>query len=130
MINNSTSILPHVKLGAKIYDTCDRDTIALEKCMNFVSDYFLLNDENVVNDFTCEAANPLSSAKAQISLAPRKKQDIIYKRKVIGVIGAASSSVSIQVANLLRLFQVRTHFFRAKLSSNFQTLRLNFRFLK
>jgi hypothetical protein len=31
LINNSTDLLPNIKLGAKIYDTCDRDTIALEK---------------------------------------------------------------------------------------------------
>jgi len=31
LINNSTNILPNIKLGAKIFDTCDRDTIALEK---------------------------------------------------------------------------------------------------
>ena len=31
LINNSTDLLPNLKLGAKIYDTCDRDTIALEK---------------------------------------------------------------------------------------------------
>jgi len=31
LINNSTHILPNIKLGAKIFDTCDRDTIALEK---------------------------------------------------------------------------------------------------
>ena len=122
-INNKTSILPGIRLGAKVFDTCDRDTIALEKCINFVSDYFLLNDENVVNDFSCEApnANSIFTATSNYNYnsnnynnynnnnngyAPRKKYDLINKRKVVGVIGAASSSVSIQVANLLRLFQV------------------------
>ena len=109
LINNSTSLLPYVKLGVKIYDTCDRDTIALEKCLNFVNDYFLLNNENIVNDFSCENENVFSRRHVQrnVSVSPRKKYDVIYKRKVIGVIGAASSSVSIQVANLLRLFKVR-----------------------
>lgn len=123
LINNNPKLLPNVKLGAKIYDTCDRDTIALEKCLNFVNDYFLLHDENIVNDFSCELPNSYNSNNQQINknyyninnnnyvnLVPRKKQDVIYKRKVIGVIGAASSSVSIQVANLLRLFQVNVFF--------------------
>jgi hypothetical protein len=117
LINNSTTLLPSIKLGARIFDTCDRDTIALEKCVNFVGDYYVLNNENIANDFSCERvpANSIYENKygANInnnnninSMIPRKKQDAIYKRKVVGVIGAASSSVSIQVANLLRLFQV------------------------
>ena len=31
LVNNSTDLLPNIRLGAKIYDTCDRDNIALEK---------------------------------------------------------------------------------------------------
>jgi hypothetical protein len=107
LINNDTELLPNLRLGARIYDTCDRDTIALEKCINFVSDYFVLNDENIVSDFTCVAAAPGSSLNPKSSfMIPQKSVDSIHKRKVIGVVGAASSSVSIQVANLLRLFQV------------------------
>jgi hypothetical protein len=111
LINNSTTLLPGIKLGARIFDTCDRDTIALEKCVNFIGDYYVLNNENLADDFVCdssdERSNPYGAKSKQSGgLKPRKKQDIIYKRKVVGVIGAASSSVSIQVANLLRLFQV------------------------
>ncbi|CAF0920190.1 unnamed protein product [Brachionus calyciflorus] len=107
LINNSTSLLPNIKLGARIYDTCDRDTIAMEKCINFVSDYFLLKEENIVNDFTCVASDyALVNSEKNNHMKPSKNKDAIHKRKVVGVIGAASSSVSIQVANLLRLFQV------------------------
>jgi hypothetical protein len=67
-----------------------------------VSDHFLINDPNIQNDFTCE---PLSNDPASIksiidhtkrnkyTFVPKKNQDQIYKRKVVGVIGAASSSV-------------------------------------
>lgn len=103
LINNSTTLLPNMRLGARIFDTCDRDTIALEKCVHFVSDYFLLNDESIVDDFGCSAGENLA---APSMMRVYKKKDVINRRKVIGVIGAASSSVSIQVANLLRLFQV------------------------
>jgi hypothetical protein len=121
LINNDSELLPNLRLGARIYDTCDRDTIALEKCINFVSDYFVLNDENIVNDFTC-VPTPTASWSSQTSaglnpknsfMIPQKNVNAIHKRKVIGVIGAASSSVSIQVANLLRLFQVNFHLFFA-----------------
>lgn len=105
LINNSTNLLPNLKLGARIYDTCDRDTIAMEKSLNFVSDYFLLKEENIANDFTCLSNNP-SLIDLANNFKPKKNKDAIHKRKVVGVIGAASSSVSIQVANLLRLFQV------------------------
>lgn len=105
LINNSTKLLPNLKLGARIYDTCDRDTIALEKSINFVSDYFILNDENIINDFTCPSSSNSRNTFLN-NVLPRKNLEAIHKRKVIGVIGAASSSVSIQVANLLRLFQV------------------------
>lgn len=108
LVNNSTSLLPHLKLGARIFDTCDRDTIALEKCVSFVSDYFLLNDDSISNDFGCTLNETVygSNLVAPSMMRAYKKKDVINRRKVIGVIGAASSSVSIQVANLLRLFQV------------------------
>ena len=79
--------------------------------MNFVNDYFILNNENIINDFSCENDNFIrhhtDKNKGKVSPVPKKKYETIYRRKVIGVIGAASSSVSIQVANLLRLFKVR-----------------------
>ncbi len=114
LINADPNLLPGIKLGARIFDTCDRDTIALERSIEFVSDHFLLNSENIVEDFVCDAG---IDAKKLISLAgsdikmsggysPRKLRTKIQRRKVLGVIGAASSSVSVQVANLLRLFQV------------------------
>jgi hypothetical protein len=78
-----------------------------------VSDHFLINNENIVNDFSCEPKNPnllsgMVPARdyAQYTYVPRKREQQIFKRKVMGVIGAASSSVSIQVANFFRLFQM------------------------
>ncbi|RMZ94928.1 metabotropic glutamate receptor 8-like isoform X1, partial [Brachionus plicatilis] len=99
LINNSTNLLPNLKLGARIYDTCDRDTIAMEKSLNFVSDYFLLKEENIANDFTCLSNNPSLRDLAN-NFKPKKNKDAIHKRKVVGVIGAASSSVSIQVPQI------------------------------
>ena len=105
LINNSSTLLPDIKLGAKIYDTCDRDTVALDKCMNFISDHFLINKANHEQDFMCMSNSSLNFNSTEF--LPVKNKHAIYKRKVVGVIGAASSSVSVQVANILRLFQVR-----------------------
>ena len=106
LINNSTSLLKDIKLGAKIYDTCDRDTVALEKCIQFIGDHFILNKQNYENDFICKSDEFNAS-----SILPVKNEQEIYKRKVVGVIGAASSSVSVQVANILRLFEVAIFLF-------------------
>jgi hypothetical protein len=109
-----------IDTGAKIHDTCDRDTIALEKSISFVSDHFLLNSDEIVNDFVCEATNPenllTSAGKSTLKFTPKKLRKNIHRRKVLGVIGAASSSVSVQVANLLRLFKVKFRHFLRRLS--------------
>jgi hypothetical protein len=116
LINNNTVLLPDIKLGAKIYDTCDRDTIALEKCLNFISDHVILNEENFANDFTCQSSGLYNMS----GIVPVKNKEAIYKRKVVGVIGAASSSVSVQVANILRLFQVNIYCQKCNMLRNFK----------
>jgi hypothetical protein len=104
LINNDTKLLKNVKLGVKIFDTCDRDTIALDKCLNFLNDRFLLNTKDIADDFLCE-----DDDEGHV-YHPRRNDMAIYKRQIVGVIGAASSSVSVQVANLLRLFKVNAFF--------------------
>ncbi len=113
LINADPKLLPGIRLGTRIFDTCDRDTIALERSIEFVSDHFLLNSENIVDDFVCDAGTGVDTlvslarnSSRSSGYSPRKLRSKIQRRKVVGVIGAASSSVSVQVANLLRLFQV------------------------
>eukprot|EP00794_Sanderia_malayensis_P011096 gene11096-12265_t len=79
LINKDTSILGNYTIGVDIRDTCQTETYALEESVNFFNDKL-----------------------------DRKEQCQSYQKQnnVIGVIGAASSDVSIQVANLLRLFKV------------------------
>nr|QVK45749.1 G protein-coupled receptor [Proales similis] len=95
LINNRSDLLPNLKLGTKIYDTCDRDTIALDRTIKFIGDYYLMNEEKLEQDFVCASGRQVT-----------KNVKRINQRRVIGVIGAASSSVSVQVANLLRIFKV------------------------
>jgi len=87
-INNDLRVLPNITLGARILDTCSRDTHALEQSLTFVQALI----EKDGTDIKCLGGG------APIVTKPER---------VVGVIGASSSSVSIMVANILRLFKVR-----------------------
>ncbi|KYB25637.1 Metabotropic glutamate receptor-like Protein [Tribolium castaneum] len=79
----SEAILPNITLGAHILDDCDKDTYGLEMAVDFIKGS-ISNIDGA--EYHCN--------KTQV-------------RKVIsGVVGAASSVTSIQVANLLRLFKI------------------------
>uniref|UniRef100_A0A4W3GXP1 Metabotropic glutamate receptor 3 n=1 Tax=Callorhinchus milii TaxID=7868 RepID=A0A4W3GXP1_CALMI len=88
-INQDTYLLPGVKLGVHILDTCSRDTYALEQSLEFVRASLTKVDET---EYIC----PDGSFAIQDNLP----------LMIAGVIGGSYSSVSIQVANLLRLFQI------------------------
>ncbi|KAM9824649.1 metabotropic glutamate receptor 8 [Neosynchiropus ocellatus] len=87
LINKDPDLLPNVTLGARILDTCSRDTYALEQSLTFVQALI----ERDGSDVRC------ANGDAPIFTKPDK---------IVGVIGAAASSVSIMVANILRLFKV------------------------
>ncbi|KAJ8373619.1 hypothetical protein SKAU_G00041990 [Synaphobranchus kaupii] len=86
LINKDPELLPNVTLGARILDTCSRDTYALEQSLTFVQALI----EKDGSDVHCASGDPPVFAKPD---------------KIVGVIGAAASSVSIMVANILRLFK-------------------------
>ncbi|CAM9279698.1 unnamed protein product, partial [Lampetra planeri] len=86
LINKDPDLLPNVTLGARILDTCSRDTYALEQSLTFVQALI----ERDGSDVRCANGDPPVFAKPD---------------KVVGVIGASASSVSIMVANILRLFK-------------------------
>ncbi|CAH4028607.1 unnamed protein product [Pieris brassicae] len=74
---------PGVRLGALVLDDCDSDTRGLEMALDFIKGSISNIDDE---EYACNAS---------------------AVRKVIsGVVGAASSVTSVQVANLLRLFKI------------------------
>ena len=84
-INNEKHLLPNVELGAIIFDTCSDDNYALEQSLQFVR-------------------SRLASSTCTCNNASTTKSFDNYN--IFGVVGATLSSVSVHVANLLRLFQL------------------------
>ncbi|KAL4705189.1 hypothetical protein ACJJTC_013989 [Scirpophaga incertulas] len=83
IVNTELNLIPGVKLGAHVLDDCDKDTYGLEMAVDFIKGSISNIDDA---EYACNAT---------------------AVRKVIsGVVGAASSVTSVQVANLLRLFKI------------------------
>ncbi|XP_077121042.1 metabotropic glutamate receptor 8 isoform X2 [Ranitomeya variabilis] len=86
-INKDQDLLPNITVGVRILDTCSRDTYALEQSLTFVQALI----EKDATDVRCaNGDSPIFTKPDRIS----------------AVIGAAASSVSIMVANILRLFKI------------------------
>ncbi|KAL4655214.1 metabotropic glutamate receptor 2-like [Arapaima gigas] len=88
-INQDERILPGLKLGAHILDTCSKDTYALEQSLDFVRASLTKVDET---EYICPDGSYAIHDDFPVAIS--------------GVIGGSYSDVSIQVANLLRLFQI------------------------
>ncbi|XP_023671892.1 metabotropic glutamate receptor 3 [Paramormyrops kingsleyae] len=88
-INRDPALLPGVTLGVHILDTCSRDTYALEQALEFVRASLTKVDDT---EFICPDGSYALQDNVPLAIA--------------GVVGGSYSSVSIQVANLLRLFQI------------------------
>uniref|UniRef100_A0A3P8UVU4 Metabotropic glutamate receptor 3 n=1 Tax=Cynoglossus semilaevis TaxID=244447 RepID=A0A3P8UVU4_CYNSE len=88
-INMDNTLLPGISLGVHILDTCSRDTYALEQALEFVRASLAKVDNS---EFICPDGSYALQEESPLAIA--------------GVIGGSFSSVSIQVANLLRLFQI------------------------
>ncbi|KAK1136761.1 hypothetical protein K0M31_001298 [Melipona bicolor] len=90
-INRDKKILPDITLGVHILDTCGRDTYALNQSLHFVRASLSNLDINVLE--CADKSVPRMKKTASAGL-------------IFGVIGGSYSSVSLQVANLLRLFHI------------------------
>lgn len=92
-VNADPDLLPGVRLGARLLDTCSRDTYALEQALSFVQALIRRRGDGDEGAVRCPGGVP------PLRTAPPER--------VVAVVGASASSVSIMVANVLRLFAVR-----------------------
>ncbi|XP_006874530.1 PREDICTED: metabotropic glutamate receptor 6 [Chrysochloris asiatica] len=91
-VNADPELLPGVRLGALLLDTCSRDTYALEQALSFVQALIRGRGDGDQADVLCPRGDP------PLRAAPPER--------VVAVVGASASSVSIMVANVLRLFSI------------------------
>uniref|UniRef100_A0A8C4HEN9 Metabotropic glutamate receptor 5 n=1 Tax=Dicentrarchus labrax TaxID=13489 RepID=A0A8C4HEN9_DICLA len=90
-INADPTILPNITLGCEIRDSCWHSAVALEQSIEFIRDTLVSNEE--------EESQGRCTAEAGSLLVQGKKP-------IVGLIGPGSSSVAIQVQNLLQLFNI------------------------
>ncbi|XP_053162207.1 metabotropic glutamate receptor 5 isoform X2 [Hemicordylus capensis] len=89
-INLDQTLLPNITLGCEIRDSCWHSAVALEQSIEFIRDSLISSDEEEGLMKCVEG-----------SIAP-----LLSKKPIVGVIGPGSSSVAIQVQNLLQLFNI------------------------
>ncbi|XP_076834983.1 metabotropic glutamate receptor 1-like isoform X2 [Brachyhypopomus gauderio] len=92
-INSDPNLLPNITLGCEIRDSCWHSSVALEQSIEFIRDSLISIRDDRDGPKWCFDGPPLSQPPAT-------------KKPIAGVIGPGSSSVAIQVQNLLQLFNI------------------------
>ncbi|XP_039523390.1 glutamate receptor, metabotropic 5a [Pimephales promelas] len=90
-INADPHILPNITLGCEIRDSCWHSAVALEQSIEFIRDTLVSaeEEEGMTKCLTEDGGTPMKG-----------------KKPIVGLIGPGSSSVAIQVQNLLQLFNI------------------------
>ncbi|CAK5019484.1 unnamed protein product [Meloidogyne enterolobii] len=93
MINAQTEFLRGYKLGALILDSCSNPAYALNQSLDFVRE--MIGGNSGMSEYTCSDGRQ-----------PKLLRNSSPKKSVVAVVGASYSSVTVQIANLLRLFRI------------------------
>lgn len=96
-INANRTLLPNITLGIEIRDSCWYSPIALDQSIEFIRDAINMNEDVSSGN----ATNASSTSSDPDCLKPSKTL-----KNLVGVIGPGSSTVTIQVQNLLQLFSI------------------------
>ncbi|XP_067842429.1 metabotropic glutamate receptor 5b [Heptranchias perlo] len=89
-INEDQMLLPNITLGCEIRDSCWHSAVALEQSIEFIRDSLISNEEE----------------EGVVRCVDGTTVPFRAKKPIVGVIGPGSSSVAIQVQNLLQLFNI------------------------
>ncbi|XP_059820578.1 metabotropic glutamate receptor 5b [Hypanus sabinus] len=89
-INADDMLLPNITLGCEIRDSCWHSAVALEQSIEFIRDSLISNEEE----------------EGVVRCVDGTTVPFRAKKPIVGVIGPGSSSVAIQVQNLLQLFNI------------------------
>ncbi|XP_035472600.2 metabotropic glutamate receptor 1 isoform X2 [Scophthalmus maximus] len=92
-INSDPDLLPNISLGCEIRDSCWHSSVALEQSIEFIRDSLISIRDDKDGSKWCIDGTP-------------SNQPPPTKKPIAGVIGPGSSSVAIQVQNLLQLFNI------------------------
>nr|CAD7438876.1 unnamed protein product [Timema bartmani] len=92
-INSDPSVLPNVSLGVEIRDSCWYAPVALQQSIEFIRD-------------AISPSGAVETCGTDVDNTQRKMSGGVKRSPLVGVVGPASSSVAIQVQNLLQLFQI------------------------
>ncbi|CAJ1078456.1 metabotropic glutamate receptor 1 isoform X3 [Xyrichtys novacula] len=92
-INADQNLLPNISLGCEIRDSCWHSSVALEQSIEFIRDSLISIRDDKDGSKWCIDGTP-------------SHQPPPSKKPIAGVIGPGSSSVAIQVQNLLQLFNI------------------------
>ncbi|XP_053736161.1 metabotropic glutamate receptor 1 isoform X2 [Synchiropus splendidus] len=92
-INADHNLLPNISLGCEIRDSCWHSSVALEQSIEFIRDSLISIRDDKDGSKWCIDGTP-------------SNQPPPSKKPIAGVIGPGSSSVAIQVQNLLQLFNI------------------------
>ncbi|XP_023342942.1 metabotropic glutamate receptor 2 [Eurytemora carolleeae] len=84
-INRNESILPNIKLGAIVRDSCDTPRYAAEQSLDLLQGFMYRSVKTIHPDVFCSNETV---------------------KNIVGIIGAQTSQVSLEVARLGRLFKV------------------------
>ncbi|XP_077578418.1 metabotropic glutamate receptor 5b [Stigmatopora nigra] len=103
-INADPQILPNITLGCEIRDSCWHSAVALEQSIEFIRDSLVSSDEAE----EWGGGNPWGGGVggAAMKCADPSATPMRGKKPIVGLIGPGSSSVAIQVQNLLQLFNI------------------------
>ncbi|XP_026047297.1 metabotropic glutamate receptor 5b [Astatotilapia calliptera] len=101
-INADPHILPNISLGCEIRDSCWHSAVALEQSIEFIRDSLVSSDEAE----EWGGGTSWGGGGGTLKCSDPSATPMRGKKPIVGLIGPGSSSVAIQVQNLLQLFNI------------------------